>query len=77
MSHDRRCNGEEVPPILPALIGARKESDERFLHQRGRLDGVVSPFAPELATSETMQIGSNQRYESVQSFPVAAPPAGE
>src|SRR5215469_9123438 len=66
-----------MSPVSPPRIGARQKPNERLLHQRRRLHGVILPFAPEVASRKSMQLGTNQRHKPVQGGPVAFPPTSQ
>src|SRR5258708_14519447 len=74
MAHHLRSNGEKMSPILPPRIAARQEGEKRFLHEGGRLDGVVLPFPAQVSPGEPMQFRADQRPKFVERRTVAPTP---
>ena len=75
VAHHRGGHGEKMRAILPAGLLIRKEPNEGFLHERGRLNLLAIQFAAQAAASDPLQLGPNQRKQQVQRGLIPLSPA--
>jgi hypothetical protein len=74
LAHQPGCRGKELLPVLPGRSSAAHEPDERFIHQRGRLQDMAVPFAHHLAMGQPMQLRVNNRSQPFERGRVAGNP---
>ena len=56
-SHRSRSYREKMPPVLPIDYTRVRHANERFVHERGGLEGVAGPLAPHVVRGLTSQLG--------------------
>jgi hypothetical protein len=73
-SHCLRGNAKEVCAILPFHRALVDELDERFIDERGRLQGVVGTFFPQVARRQFPQLAMDFGHQPVQGLLLAVAP---
>ena len=69
--------GEKVSQVIRSRSCMGRKPEKRLLHERRRLPGAVLLLTPEIPRRQAILFGTDQRYEAIQSAPVAFPPTGE
>jgi hypothetical protein len=66
MSHRLGRRGKEMPPILPSALAVAKQTQVRFVHQRGRLESLPGPLVRHLGGGEPPKLIIHQRQQLVR-----------
>jgi hypothetical protein len=72
-----RCHGEEVRAILPADVVHVEQTDVGLVDERRGLETVTYPLARHEVTRNPMQLGVDDRDQTLQRFVVAVAPCFE
>jgi hypothetical protein len=73
VTHDVRRHREEVRAVLQRQRVLAGQLQERFVHQRRRLQGVAATFASELPPRHVAQVVVDQRHQLGQRRPMVIP----
>jgi len=66
LPHDLRRHAEEVRPACVIRLMLFDQTGIRFVHERGRLQCMVLTFVVEIAASQPLQFGVQERDQAVE-----------
>ena len=67
-------DGEEMRTSLPLHALLADEADKSLVHERGRLQGVVGPLAPQVCSGASPELAVDDLCEGIARLDVAARP---
>src|SRR5580692_744969 len=76
-AHYGRRESIEMSAIVPIRFALLKQPKVELMHQRRRLEGVVSSFAAKICAGHLVQVRIHMRHELVACLRVARSPFSE
>ena len=69
-SHEARCQGEKMGPVLHGNVGL-DEAQKRFVNHGGRLEGMTAALGAHVIAGQPPQFVVHQRRESLEGLRMA------